>query len=80
MRAERLQALGEVTMLHPDDLAPESVAAWVEDVVGAVPPTTTVRTPPSVPRPTTVDLGGPERVTDLARATLTRREVPSMAG
>ncbi|HEY7719395.1 MAG TPA: glycosyl transferase family 28 [Pedococcus sp.] len=82
VRAERLQALGEVAMLHPDDLAPGPVAAWVEDVLGAAAPTSfgTVSTAEPAPRATGVDLGGLARVADLAGATLAGRGAPLMAG
>jgi hypothetical protein len=69
-------------MLHPDDLAPGPVAAWVEDVLGAAAPTSfgTVSTAEPAPRATGVDLGGLARVADLAGATLARRGAPLMAG
>ncbi len=70
IRAERLQALGLVEMLHPAELSPEALSSWL-----AAKPQ---------PRPSTpVDLGGLSRIPLLLNETLKRSRLqiqPKTAG
>ncbi len=62
MRAERLQRLGILDMLHPNDLEAEAITRFLKR---------NIRTPP---RRTQVDMNGLARVLDLVESLLTERD------
>jgi predicted glycosyltransferase len=64
IRAERLQALGLVDVLHPDELEPDAISQWLASPrTGALPRTR-------------VDLAGLPRISQLARELLQPVEMP----